>query len=75
MFRYIEQHYGVHTVAIQHNFDYTTVESIKVIEDVVSTLEVGVLLNNVGIHYDFPMRFDLVSFNGIEVPTSLKSWF
>jgi len=56
-FRYIERHYGVHTVAIVHDFQSTTEESMEVINEIIDTLEVGILINNVGIHYEYPMEF------------------
>ena len=49
----------MHTVTIVHDFQSTSIDenAMAVITEIIDSLEVGILINNVGIHYDYPMEF------------------
>ncbi|CAK8697599.1 inactive hydroxysteroid dehydrogenase-like protein 1 [Clavelina lepadiformis] len=57
---YIENMYNVHTLILEQDFANVSLDSMKEIKEIFNKLDIGILINNVGIHYDFPMRFDFV---------------
>lgn len=54
--RYLRRRYGAKTIVHVHNFNDTSPEAYAEIEAVVKDIEIGILINNVGIHYDHPMH-------------------
>lgn len=63
----IETSYGVKTKIVPVDFSTYTVEDDKRVRDAVSGLDVGILVNNVGASYDFPVYYH-------ELPTGKESF-
>lgn len=60
-FRFIEKRYGVRTLVIIHDFNATKLENYSQIAKELAHLDVGILINNAGMHYDYPMEFAKVN--------------
>ncbi|XP_039255108.1 inactive hydroxysteroid dehydrogenase-like protein 1 [Styela clava] len=55
--RYLEKRYGVHTFTIIHDFCTASADQYAGITDILKDKEIGILINNAGVHYDHPMYF------------------
>nr|CAB3254379.1 inactive hydroxysteroid dehydrogenase-like protein 1 [Phallusia mammillata] len=49
--RFIENLYGVHTLVVQQDFSNFNLESFKTTQEHLDQLEIGILINNVGVHH------------------------
>lgn len=56
-FRRLELNYGVHVIPVTLDFEETSSYSLRAISDIAETLDIGILVNNVGVHYEYPMEF------------------
>lgn len=59
-FSFIENLYGVHTLVLQTDFSNFGADDHKLISQTLEGLEIGILVNNVGMHYSYPQPFNEV---------------
>uniref|UniRef100_H2YRG2 Uncharacterized protein n=1 Tax=Ciona savignyi TaxID=51511 RepID=H2YRG2_CIOSA len=58
--RFIENAYGVKTLIIVQDLAFLTPEITEEIKSQISRLDIGILINNAGVHYDCPMKLSEV---------------
>lgn len=58
--RILEKTFGVRTITLIHDFTTATFDDYSAISDTLRDKEVGILVNNAGVHYDHPMQFSEV---------------
>lgn len=59
--RYLEKRYGIHTFVIVHDFCNASPDTYTSLASLLQDRDVGILVNNAGVHYDHPMYFSEVS--------------
>lgn len=70
--RYLQKRYGVHTSTVILDFTNASAETYAIVADNLQGKEIGILINNAGLHYDYPMQFNEV-FSSLNIANSFIS--
>jgi len=61
----IEQNFGVHSYIIEVNLEKVDGKVWNTIHDLSMKVDIGILVNNAGVSYNYPMQFEEVSFSRV----------